>query len=238
MTMPLHLTLSELAKSQPNIAHAVATLGLEPHVYAKFTLNEALEQLALPPSTDVLFRHAALWCIPCDVCWPTTSIGEIIAHVLEQHHRFLRQELPRLQLLLHRAANRDMVRTIFPANTLLETFVGLKAEIDVHLLKEEEVLFPLAQEIERAVRPLGIHCQSVRNPIGVMMVEHENAKSALAEIRSITQDFTPPAESFPLVDAIYAALRQLEADLLAHIREEDDILFPRLIALEDELFGR
>jgi regulator of cell morphogenesis and NO signaling len=67
-------------------------------------------------------------------------------------------------------------------------------------------------------------------------MEHDNAKQALARIREVTENFTLPADASATLAGLYAALQQLERDLLTHIREEDDILFPRTVALEDELF--
>lgn len=238
MTQSLALSLRQLAQTQPNVAHAVATLGLDYREYPDMLLEDALNQLGLPPDLGSLFGHISLWRLPCDVCWPSTSIDGIISHILEQHHRFLRNELPRLELLLNRALHREPASSCPNASELFHTFLTLKAEIDVHLLKEEETLFPLAHAIERAQAPFHCHCGTVLNPISIMMTEHDNAKSALAEIRRITRDFAPSQVPEPLTKVIYSALRQFEADLLAHIREEDDILFPRIIALEDELFNR
>lgn len=238
MTQPLALSLGQLSRIYPNIAHAVAMLGLDFRNYPEMPLSDALECLGLKVDIDTLVSHASLWCFPCDVCWPSVSLTGIIAHIRDQHHRFLSNELPRIQLLLCRAADHetDAIRNL--AKSLLRPFSSLKADMEIHLRNEEELLFPLVSEIERATAPFPISCATVRNPIGEMMTEHERAKNALREILDIARDHTPESIPIPVVKVISSALNQLEVDLLAHIREEDDILFPRVIALEDELFGR
>ncbi len=230
--------LSNLRSLAPEFFDALAVLGLNRLQDEELTVEQALEVLHIPRPEDVLTRHLPLWRSVCDVCWPHQTVTTLIRHILEQHHEFLRLELPRLQFLLHRALNREAGGAASTAKAILEAFVPLKAEIEMHLLKEEQILFPLCEQLENASEPFMAHCGSVRNPIGVMMAEHDNAKQALARIREVTEKFSSPEEASPSMRALYAALRQLERDLTAHIREEDDILFPRVVAIEDELFQR
>jgi regulator of cell morphogenesis and NO signaling len=232
----LESTLSELAKSQPNVAHAIERLGVAASRYPTLTARTVLEQLGLPANLEAPLKHSSLWIDGCDVCWQSASLSDIIAHILAQHHEFLRLELPRIQLLLHRLLSRESADIATRAKAILDAFVPLKAEVEMHLMKEEQILFPLTQQIENAAEPFSFHCGSVRNPISVMMMEHDNAKQALARIREVTENFTLPADATATLAGLYAALQQLERDLLTHIREEDDILFPRTVALEDELF--
>jgi regulator of cell morphogenesis and NO signaling len=62
--------------------------------------------------------------------------------------------------------------------------------------------------------------------------EHVGAGDALAEIRELTSDFNPPAYACATVRALYDGLKSLEQDLHVHIHLENNILFPRAIALE------
>ncbi len=236
--MSMDATLATVRMSAPEIAAPLERLGLSAEQYPQETLAWALDTLALPANVEALQEHAALWREACNVCWQTSTVSQIIQHILDQHHVFLRLELPRIQILLHRAVNREASPTVDVARAVLDAFVSLKAEIEMHLLKEEQILFPLVREIEKAAEPFQSHCGSVRNPISVMIMEHDNAKDALQQIRKVTQNYRKDPTNSPLVRALSAALAQLERDLLAHIREEDDILFPRAIALEDELFTR
>jgi len=223
---------------EPVLVNNLRRLGLSEPSDLDLSIAKALELVALGTETAAVGHHVELWVEGCDVCWQTSGVVDIIDHVLTQHHEFLRRELPRIQTLLHRAVNREADPADTIARTVLGAFAPLKAEIEMHLLKEEQVLFPLAAQLEAARAPVESHCGSVRNPVGVMMMEHENAVEALQRMRSATGLYTAAADASPTMRALYAALAQLDRDLSAHIREEDNILFPRIVAIEDELLSR
>jgi regulator of cell morphogenesis and NO signaling len=76
-----------------------------------------------------------------------------------------------------------------------------------------------------------MHCGTVLNPIRQMETEHEAAGAALAQMRALTGGYAPPADACPTFMALYDALRELEDDLHEHIHLENNILFPRSIAM-------
>jgi regulator of cell morphogenesis and NO signaling len=59
-----------------------------------------------------------------------------------------------------------------------------------------------------------------------------SAGGALVEIRALTHDYQLPTYACSTVRALYEGLEALEADLHVHIHLENNILFPRAIALE------
>ena len=105
------------------------------------------------------------------------SAGELADHIVARHHVYLRRELPRLSELIdevvaaHSANHAELV-------DLRQTFAGLRQDLELHLLKEEQVLFPLIKRLEAAREAFPIHCGTVENPIRVMEHEHESAGSA------------------------------------------------------------
>ena len=99
--------------------------------------------------------------------------------------------------------------------------------------KEEQVLFPAIRDLE-AGRPAQSHCGSnLQGPISVMEHEHDNAGQALERMRTLSGDYTPPAEACNTFRAMLDALAELESDLHQHIHKENNILFPRAL----EQFG-
>jgi regulator of cell morphogenesis and NO signaling len=54
----------------------------------------------------------------------------------------------------------------------------------------------------------------------------------MAEIRSLSSDYTPPVGACPTFLNFYSSLREFEQDLHQHIHLENNILFPKAIALE------
>jgi regulator of cell morphogenesis and NO signaling len=115
-------------------------------------------------------------------------------------------------------------------------FGSLRVELEMHMHKEEAILFPFLAQYGRAEtlgQPLPpIPFGSIANPIGMMEREHESAGGALAEIGEITHGFSYPPYACSTVRALFDGLKALKNDLHAHIHLENNILFPRAIALE------
>jgi regulator of cell morphogenesis and NO signaling len=67
----------------------------------------------------------------------------------------------------------------------------------------------------------------------MMTAEHDAAGELLAEISKLSSRFTTPEEACPTYHAFYDGMKEFEQDLHQHIHLENNILFPRAIALED-----
>jgi regulator of cell morphogenesis and NO signaling len=107
------------------------------------------------------------------------------------------------------------------------------------MAREESVLFPylrvLADPEQSAPAP-GF-C-TVRNPVRMLMMQHDHAAELLGELQEASHDFTPPADACASYCALYAALADLRLDLLKHVSLENNVLFPCGIALEDAILRR
>lgn len=104
---------------------------------------------------------------------------------------------------------------------LVSVFVGLKVELEEHMAKEEQILFPMIQQGKGAFAD---------GPISVMEHEHEEAGAALRRLRSLTNDYTVPEEACNTWRALWHRLASLEQSLHRHIHLENNILFPRALA--------
>jgi regulator of cell morphogenesis and NO signaling len=123
---------------------------------------------------------------------------------------------------------------------LQRLYDGLHAELDTHLMKEEQILFPAIKAIDAFVNGKGekpvVQCGSVANPIRQMEAEHDSAGEALAGIRQATDSYRLPADACLTFKALFDGLQTLEADLHEHIHLENNILFPKSIKLEEGMF--
>jgi regulator of cell morphogenesis and NO signaling len=116
------------------------------------------------------------------------------------------------------------------------SFHGLVQELTTHMMKEEMVLFPYIVRMEEAViqkepvllSPFG----SVQHPVSMMEHEHDSAGNALRAMREASSGYTAPTEACISYQTLYKALADFEADLHQHIHLENNILFPRAIAME------
>lgn len=102
--------------------------------------------------------------------------------------------------------------------------------------KEEHVLFPYIVELERAKKanlsPPIPHFGTVKNPIRMMMAEHDADGDRLRKMRAVTNDYSLPDGACPSFTALYAGLEDLERDLHKHIHLENNVLFPAAAELE------
>ena len=106
----------------------------------------------------------------------------------------------------------------------------------MHMQKEEQILFPYIEALERAAAGNGTleppFFQTVRNPVHAMMNEHDSAGEALRAIRKLSSAYQAPADGCESYRELYRSLGEFEADLHTHIHLENNILFPRAVELE------
>jgi regulator of cell morphogenesis and NO signaling len=163
--------------------------------------------------------------------WSNATLTALADHIEAAHHQYLKRELERLDFFTEKMArNHGPERPELVA--LRDLFVTLRQDLEQHMAKEERILFPLVRQMEAVGGPVTSHCGSVANPIAVMVHEHENAGGLLARLREVTHDYAVPEDACNTFRAVFDSLREMEADLHLHIHKENDILFPRAIALE------
>jgi len=168
--------------------------------------------------------------------WRTASLATLIRHIVDTHHGFMKSELPRVADLLAKVRNAHERKHPDLAE-LEQVFGALRAEIEGHLEKEEQVLFPLIQEMETTRQAGSAHCGSVNNPIRAMEHEHDNAGVALERMRELTQNYTVPPDGCATYAALLDGLAAIERDLHEHIHKENNILHPRATRLEADLLA-
>jgi regulator of cell morphogenesis and NO signaling len=167
--------------------------------------------------------------------WTKATITELCDDVEATHHAYLKRELPRLEFMARKVAGRHGEHH----PELLEirdVFLHAKDELEQHMAKEEQVLFPTCRRLDRG--EVGFGCGgggSVQNPIQVMIREHEDAGDALARLRELTDGFTPPVDACNTYRAYFEGLAAFEADMHRHVHKENSVLFPKAIEAERHL---
>lgn len=167
--------------------------------------------------------------------WQKASLTALVEHINATHHVFVKTEAPRIQALAAKVAGKHGPNHP-ELEQVKETFDALADELASHLMKEEEILFPYIAAIEQSQstgEPLPHSCfGTVQNPIRMMFLEHDNAGDSLKQLRQLTSNYTVPADGCISYKTLYEALAGFEADLHQHIHKENNILFPRAIAME------
>jgi regulator of cell morphogenesis and NO signaling len=161
--------------------------------------------------------------------WTSATLGELIRHILDRYHAKLAQDMPGLSRMADKVASVHGERHPETAD-VARLYQGLRAELESHMMKEEQILFPVVTQIEQGLsgRPIAAH---LAQPIRVMEREHENAGVVLGRLREASGGYRVPADGCSSYQALYAGLEELERDLHAHIHLENNILFPRALQL-------
>ena len=122
---------------------------------------------------------------------------------------------------------------------ITEHFNASAGELTAHMKKEELILFPIIRKmIDVNLKGTNMskpHFGTVENPIEMMMNEHENEGDRFREIDRLSNSYTPPADACNTYQVTFSLLKEFEDDLHQHIHLENNILFPKAIALEKEI---
>lgn len=172
--------------------------------------------------------------------WQSAPLSELIDYILEKHHVFTKQELLRLDALVVKVCSAHGER--HPELLGLQRlFKSLNEDLVPHMMKEERVLFPHIRRMEAALEnhePLPAPpFMTVRNPVRMMSLEHDNAGELLREMRRTSSDYTVPPDGCVSYQTLYQALKEFEEDLHQHIFLENSILFPRAVEMEAKLLS-
>lgn len=225
-------TIGDLVAARPLLARLFETLGIDYCCGGKQTLAAACARRGLETGTTIALlksASAAFAAGPAEVDAAAMGLGQLADHIVSTHHAYLKQELPRLVEMADRVATKHGWRDA-RLPELAATVRNLAEEMFSHMQKEEAVLFPLVRQIETGTTD-GFHCGSIANPIRQMEAEHESAGNLTAKLRLLTDGFTPNAEACNTHRALLAGLAGFEADLHRHVHKENNILFPRTLAL-------
>lgn len=162
--------------------------------------------------------------------WSKEPLGAVLDHVLSTHHAFVKREIPRLVALM------DKVYRVHGANhpesipEMWRIWKRISFELEQHLMKEEEILFPMIRQLEATGSAHG-HCGGVEGPIRVMEWEHDEHGKAFARLRELAHGYVPPADACGSWRALWSGLDEFEKDLHRHVHLENHVVFPRATEL-------
>ncbi|MBN8692051.1 MAG: iron-sulfur cluster repair di-iron protein [Bacteroidetes bacterium] len=159
-------------------------------------------------------------------------------YILNTHHRYIIQANPvifeytqKVQRV-HGERNPELVE-------IASLFMDLMNELNCHMMKEENILFPYIKNLAISKRQgkevAAAGFGTVANPISMMELEHDAAGEIVEKLRNLTNNYAPPSNACNTYRVSFAKLKEYQDDLFQHIHLENNILFPKAIALEKEL---
>jgi len=237
MTIAATKKVGEIVAETPNCAREFEAIGIDYCCGGNRTLREACAELNVSVDETLarLEKSAAQATSVEDKNWQALPLADLIAHINNTHHVFVRTECPRINALAAKVAG------VHGKNhpellSIQAIFAALAEELQVHLMKEEHILFPYVLLMEESVAsgemaPPAMF-GTVMNPVRMMMQEHDGAGEALRSLRSESHDYKLPEDACVSYRTLYQALQDFEKDLHQHIHLENNILFPRATAME------
>lgn len=147
---------------------------------------------------------------------PASSVA-LIALIESRYHAIHRRELPEL-IRLARRVESVHAGTLEVPRGLADLLAAMERELEEHMCKEEQVLFPM---MIRGGHP------GIGRPIAVLRHEHELHSADLHALAALIHDGVPPADACNTWRALYAGIQKLIDDLMEHVHIENNVLFPR-----------
>jgi regulator of cell morphogenesis and NO signaling len=230
-------TLGEIAAKDLRKAEVFKKYGLDFCCGGKKTVKEAclekglditkIEQELQRPEKNIISARS----LPYNE-W---SLNFLADYITNTHHSYVKKTLPDLIAYADKVANvhgRQHPELL----TIRDLVNEVDAELSAHMMKEEKVLFPYIKELVSAAgsanaRPTS-HFGTVRNPINMMEMEHELVGKNLEKIRVLSHNYSLPADACASYNLLYKMLEEFENDLHIHVHLENNILFPKAIAME------
>ncbi len=162
------------------------------------------------------------------------TLTQVVENI-EVHHVYLRETLPVIGELIER------VVTVHGAGDdrlgeTQELFGKMAADLENHMLHEEEALFPMVRDMETdgAIKPT--RCgESVGGPITCMENDHENFRGELVRLRELTNNFAAPENACTTYRKTFDKLSEFTEDMVMHVHKEDKVLFPRALKAQAAL---
>ncbi|NLP33798.1 MAG: iron-sulfur cluster repair di-iron protein [Clostridiales bacterium] len=230
--------------SQQNIGDIVAEFPKAGEVFKEYKidfccggnrpLSDAIEKQNLN-ETEVLDKVNKLYetfANTMDTNWREANLDEFVDHIVNKHHGYLWKEMPEigqlttLILKVHGLHHPELSK-------VHKLFHTVKMDLEGHLTKEETLQYPAIRKFIESKSKEDLD-EAVRI-IKELEDEHTEAGNILKDLRAVTNDYEIPEDVCGTFVNTYQKLQEMESDLFEHIHLENNILFPRLFALQESM---
>ena len=164
----------------------------------------------------------------------------LVDYIVNTHHQYVKTTVPFITELANKVASvhgnqhPELVK-------VAEIFNRLGKDLSLHLMKEETIVFPFIKGLllneQTGTQTPDANFDSIQTPTQMMEVEHEQAGEDLVQIRTLTNNYSLPEDACTSYTVLFSKLQEFENDLFNHVHLENNILFPKAIALEKKMRG-
>lgn len=166
------------------------------------------------------------------------DLDRLSQYIVNTHHAYVKEASPRIKEHLEKIFNAHGSKYSY-LEELRAAFDSIAREMSSHMMKEEQMLFPLIHYLAETKKfnekPKTNGYGTIKNPIRKMEEEHSSAGEVLSTMKELTNNYSLPKDACTTFKITYEELKEFESDLHKHIHLENNILFPRAIKLEEEL---
>lgn len=237
------LSVGEIVKKMPKAANVFSKLKIDFCCGGNIKFAEACEKKGVDSDeiweeiNDAQQKSSS----SADLDFDSFEVDFLADYINNVHHKYLYDKLPEINQIVTKVYNKHHEKYEY-LSELFGLYTELEADLLGHLPKEEQILFPYAKTLlvnKRAnTTPKPPFFGTINNPLAVMNDEHNRAGEIIHRLREITNDYTPPADACNSHLVMLDMLKDLDANLIQHIHLENNILFPKIVLLEESTFGK
>jgi regulator of cell morphogenesis and NO signaling len=230
--------ISELVNQNYVHAYVLFYFGIRFYEYSELTLDQVCKKQGLRVEQVIRELESPTHLREADLPLVSYPIDLIIEYLKHSHFLFVKHKLPYIARLIEsfKAHHEDYLTVERDLKFVFPLFVEDFIE---HIYEEEDTLFHFIQTLERASKKSYVSPKLYflleKNSVQKFAMEHDVHDDEMEGIRKITKDYAVD-ENTPLhIKVMYNELRDFEKSLITHARIENDILFPKAMAIENKV---
>jgi regulator of cell morphogenesis and NO signaling len=226
-------TLSRIVTNHYQAAKVFENYELDFCCKGKRPLQEACKEKNIPIDTILKELEQALSVPGDNYDYKNMSLTELAEYIVRVHHTYVKLNMPQIMGYLVRVAAKHGDHFPYMKQVYL-LFGELMQEMEQHMQKEEQVLFPRIKLLDLQGVNKG-NPEYFRSPITVMEHEHDHAGTIMQTIRELTNDYKAPDQACTTFRLSLASLKAFSEDLHKHVHLENNILFPKALELSTSI---
>lgn len=163
-------------------------------------------------------------------------IDLVVEYLKHSHFIFIKHKLPYISKLISELDNQ---RTDKVSKDLKFVFPFFVEDFIRHVYEEEDTLFNyitvLHSALQKKPNVSRLYFAMEKHSIRDYALHHTMDDDEMMGIRDLTSNYTNSDSSDLHLHVIFQELKSFEAELIQHARIENEILFPKALALENEI---
>lgn len=174
--------------------------------------------------------------LPASVEFNEWDINSLINLILKQYHFNTRENVVVIYDLAQKVFSRHREKHPELAK-LVEALFLFFDDLLFHLKKEEQILFPnIIQLTEKKLHERSFNYSTfgvIKEYALTMQNEHKDVVKQLEFFRRLTNDYGLPEDGSILYQSLLSKMKEFENEMMQHIQLENELLFPRVVLMDE-----